>query len=134
MEKALCKYYRSISKCLPVDKKHKKQTLEQIRHSVEDYRTKTPTADMQDLLEHFGTPQEIAASYVENMTTPEILKKFCVRKTILLVVCAVAAVALLMWGTSLAVALINANKSIDGYGVTGSIEELDATEFGITED
>lgn len=134
MEKALSKYYRSISKCLPVDKKHKKQILEQIRHSVEDYRVENPAADIQGILEHFGTPQEITASYVENMTTPEILKKFCVRKTVLLVVCAVAAVALLMWGTGLAVTLINANKSIDGYGVTGSIEELDATEFGITED
>ena len=134
MEKSLCKYYRSISKCLPVDKKHKKQILEQIRHSVEDYRTKTPTADMQDLLGHFGTPQEIAASYVENMTTPEIMKKFCLRKTILLVVCTVAAAALLMWRTSLAVALINANKSIAGYGITEPIEELDTTEFGITED
>lgn len=115
MEKALSKYYRSISKCLPVEKKHKKQILEQIRHSVEDYRAKNPAADIQGILEHFGTPQEIAAAYVENMTTPEILKKFRVRKTVLLVVCAVAAVALLMWGTVIGIALSKDQNQANGF-------------------
>lgn len=72
--KELKQYYRDIAKNLPVGRKQKQQILLAITQSVEDYLAAHPQADFQAVQEHFGSPQEIAAAYIENMTTPEILK------------------------------------------------------------
>ncbi len=129
MEKALSKYYRSISKCLPVEKKHKKQILEQIRHSVEDYRAENPAADIQGILEHFGTPQEIAAAYIDEMTTTEIQKKFKITKRVIVIVCTAIALALILWATVLVAAWVDAQKSFDGFYDVGPVIESDMGEY-----
>lgn len=127
--KELKKYYRDISKNLPVGRKQKQQIILAIVQSVEDYLATHPLADFPAVLEHFGSPQEIAASYIENMTTPEILKKFRFRKTVLTVLCATAATALLLWGVVVGTALINEITSSGGYGVIDPIEEFNVTEY-----
>ena len=127
--KELKKYYRDISKNLPVGRKQKQQISLAIVQSVEDYLATHPLADFPAVLEHFGSPQEIAASYIENMTTPEILKKFQFRKTVLTVLCATAATALLLWGVVVGTALINEITSSGGYGVIDPIEEFNVTEY-----
>ncbi|MBR3979156.1 MAG: hypothetical protein IKJ94_06000 [Oscillospiraceae bacterium] len=127
--KELKQYYRDISKHLPVGRKQKQQILLTITQSVEDYLAAHPLADFQAVQAHFGSPQEIAAAYIENMTTPEILKKFRFRKTVLTILCATAATALLLWGVVVGTALINEITSSGGYGVIDPIEEFNVTEY-----
>ena len=128
MEKQLKQYYCSIYKCLPICRKQKQQILDQIRQSVEGYLTENPSADMPQIIQHFGRPEEIASSYVENMTTPEILKKFQIRRTVLTIACAVAAVALLMWGTVVAISFYNELDESGGFIVVDPVVEIDETE------
>lgn len=132
--KELKQYYRDIAKKLPVGRKKKQQILLAITQSVEDYLAAHPLADFQAVQAHFGSPQEIAAAYIENMTTPEILKKFRFRKTVLSILCATAATALLLWGVVVGVALINEITSSGGYGVVDPIEEFNVTEYNNTEE
>lgn len=134
MKKELTRYYRSISRYLPIKNAQRQQILEQIRHSVENYLGEHPEADMAALTAHFGTPQEIAASYVENMTPEEILKKFRIRRTVLIVICSVVVVAFLIWATGLIITLIHANQRIDGFGVMGAAEEINAPTYNFTEE
>ena len=125
MKKELNRYCRSISRYLPIKKAQRQQIVEQIRHSVEDYLEEHPGANMADLTAHFGTPEAIASAYVENMTTPEILKKFRIRRTILIVVCSVAAAAFLMWATVVGIALSNELNAAGGFVVVDPVIESD---------
>lgn len=127
--KELKKYYRDISKNLPVGRNQKQQISLAIVQSVEDYLATHPLADFPAVLEHFGSPQEIAASYIENMTTPEILKKFRFRKTILTILCATAATALLLWSSIIVYAIVKDANSGESFLVVDSIEEFDITEY-----
>ena len=122
--KELKQYYREIAKKLPVGRKQKQQILLTITQSVEDYLAAHPLADFQAVQAHFGSPQEIAAAYIENMTTPEILKKFRFRKTIIIVVCSVAAVALLMWAAVVGYALMNELNEDGGFVVVEPVVEV----------
>lgn len=128
MKKQLKQYYRSVYKCLPVSQKQKQQILNQIRHSVEGYLTENPSADMPQIIQHFGNPEEIASTYVENMTTTEILKRFHVRKSILTAICSVAAVALLVWGVVVAISFINELDESGGFVAVEPVAEIDETE------
>jgi len=132
--KELKQYYRDIAKQLPVGRKQKQHIILAITQSVEDYLAAHPLADFQAVQAHFGSPQEIAAAYIENMTTPEILKKFRFRKTVLIVLCATAATALLLWGSLIAYAIIKDVNSGEGYLVVDSIEEYDVTEYDSEEE
>lgn len=127
--KELKQYYRDISKKLPVGRKQKQQILLAISRSVEDYLAVHPLADFPAVLEHFGSPQEIAAAYIENMTTSEITKKLRLRRKVLTALCATAASTLLLWGAVVIYAIIKDANSGEGFLVVDSIEEFDITEY-----
>lgn len=132
--KELKQYYREIAKKLPVGRKQKQQISLAITQSVEDYLAAHPLADFQAVQAHFGSPQEIAATYIENMTTPEILKKFRFRKTVLIVLCATAATALLLWGSIIVYAIVKDANSGESFLIVDSIEEFDVTEYDTEEE
>lgn len=132
--KELKQYYRDIAKQLPVGRKQKQQILLTITQSVEDYLAAHPLADFQAVQAHFGAPQEITAAYIENMTTPEILKKFRFRKTVLTILCATAATALLLWGAVIGYALLKEANRGETFLVVDSIEEYDVTEYDSEEE
>ncbi len=132
--KELKQYYRDISKNLPVGRKQKQQTILAITQSVEDYLAAHPLADFQAVQAHFGAPQEIAASYIENMATPEILKKFRFRKTVLTILCATAATALLLWGSIIVYAIVKDANRGETFLIVDSIEEFDVTEYDTEEE
>lgn len=119
------KYLRKVSINLPIGGKQKKEILKRISYSIENYLAENPNATLLNIEERFGMPQEIAAAHVETLATPEILKKFRVRKIIATTLCAIAAIALLMWGIGLAITLIDVHQSNYGYGVMDSAVEID---------
>ncbi len=125
MKKELNRYCRRISRYLPMKKAQRQQIIEQIRHSAEDYQAEHPAVDMSALIAHFGTPQEIAASYVENMTPEEILKKFRIRRTVLIVICSVVAAAFLMWTAVVGSALMNELNAAGGFVVVEPVVEVE---------
>ena len=125
MKKELNRYYRSISRYLPMKKAQRQQIVEQIHRSVENYLEGHPEADMAALTAHFGTPQEIAASYVENMTPEEILKKFRIRRTVLIVICSAVAAAFLMWTAVVGSALMNELNAAGGFVVVEPVVEVE---------
>ena len=115
MNNQLKKYYRSIRRCLSCPGKMKNRILDNIRQSVSAYLEENPTADFAAVQQHFGTPQQIAAACIEEMTAPEIVKNFKVKKTVITIVCTAVALALLMWGITLGIALIENYNSAHGF-------------------
>lgn len=96
-DRALKRYYRDIRSWLPCSRKNEKRILEQIRSSVEGYLEQNPEADINRVQTEFGSPQTIAASYVENMGAAEILKDLRLRRRIFAAVASAVAIILLLW-------------------------------------
>lgn len=127
MNRELKRYYRDILHLLPGNVKQKKQLMETLWESVSAYIEENPQVTIQEVQAHFGTPQQIAAAYLEEMSTPEVIKKIKTRKTVICIICAAVALALLMWGIVLAIALSDAQNSAKGNVETGNlvIEEME---------
>ena len=74
-DSALKRYVRSISDGLPYSMRARKQILSQIRESIDDYLQENPEADLATVQAHFGTPQEIAASFVNEQDASTLLQR-----------------------------------------------------------
>ncbi len=114
---ALRRYYRSIRDWLPCNGQQKRRILAEIRSSVASYLENHPEADFSQLEAHFGTPQQIASGYVEDLNTEETLRALRIRKKVFTVIAAGVLAALLIWGGAVAWAMIADSKTNSGYYV-----------------
>lgn len=115
MKKNLCKYYRTIYKSIPCSNAIKRQLTEQLRHSVEEYLLKNPSANFSAIVTHFGTPEQIVSAYVAELDPTEIVQTINIKKLILKIVCFVMLFCMLAWGTVLIIASIDAKDSAAGH-------------------
>lgn len=109
------KYYRSIRSWLPCSRKLKKKLLSQIRSNISAYVEEHPSAAFSDIQQRFGKPQQIAATYVNELETQELLRDLRVRKKIVRIVAACATTIIVMWGATVITALIDNHYTKDGF-------------------
>ena len=124
LEKALKQYYRQVRSWLPCSRKLKKHILEQIDHSISAYLHEHPAAKITDIKTRFGEPEEIAAAHVDELGTAELLRDLRVRKKIVTIIAACAAVLILMWASAVTYALIDRHAAVNGYYEIGDITSL----------
>ena len=96
-DRELRRYYRAIRSWLPCTRKLKKQIIGQLQSRVQDYLTQNPDTDITELQAEFGAPQTIAAAYVENSGTEEILRGLRVRRRVVAIVMTAVMVVLVSW-------------------------------------
>ena len=125
METQLNQYYCSIRHCLPCDRKLKKKIVTCIKETVDGYLEEHPLANMEAIRAHFGTPEQIAAAYIEEMTTPEIVKRIRVKKWAVAAIAVVAAVAIVAYLGVLGAAYAKERDSADGYYEVDPIAEME---------
>ena len=94
---ALKRYYRSIRNCLPSSRKLKAKVLAEIDSNINEYLRENPYADIASIEARFGAPEQIAIAYVDELETPELLKKFQIRKKILTIIISAVAIILILW-------------------------------------
>lgn len=94
---ALKRYYCDVKRALPCSSKIKKQIVQQLQESVCDFILQNPNTDFAAIQHHFGTPQEIVSSYIDEQGTPELLKKMTIKKRVLAIVASVMAIILMSW-------------------------------------
>lgn len=97
--------------------------------SVRDFVTENPNADYAAIEQRFGTPQQIAASCIEEMDAQESTLQLRIRKTIVRIVAATALVLVLLWAGVVVTALIRHVKAMNGYLIVGEAEVIDRTEY-----
>ena len=95
--KELQQYYRQIKRWLPCGGSLKKQLMSTIVATIEEYRIEYPDADFPTLQAHFGSPQQIAASFVDEMDTAELLSALKIRRRIIQIVLICLFIALFLW-------------------------------------
>lgn len=95
-ERAARRYYRKVRSWLPGGKM-RRYVMTQIRETVQEFVREHPDADDAAIQAQLGTPQEIAAAYVENMETAAVLKGLRIRRRVLFAVCATMLAILISW-------------------------------------
>ena len=95
-ERAARRYYRKVRSWLPGGKM-RRYVMTQIRETVQEFVQEPPDADVAAIQAQLGTPQEIAAAYVENMETAAVLKGLRIRRRVLFAVCATMLAILISW-------------------------------------
>lgn len=104
-QRDLQRYYRRIQRKLPTNGAVSKSIMANIRHSVEDYLHTHPDADQQALLEHFGDPETIAASFIACTDMKELLAEYGKQKRIFRIVLAAVLAALVLWSAAVGYAM-----------------------------
>ena len=121
--KHLNKYCRSIRSWLPCSGKLKKQILEEIRSNVSAYLEEAPSTDYNALVQRFGSPRQIAATYVDELSTNELLHDLRIRKRIVNIVFTCAALILTIWVGIVTIAMIDNQNSDNSYYEIEIIDE-----------
>lgn len=125
----LLRYLWEVREELPGNRRQKKQILSRVESSVQDFVIENSHVDYATITQRFGTPQQIAASYIEEMSTPELTQQLRIRKTIVRIVAATALVLVLLWAGVVVTALIRHVKAMNGYLIVGEAEVIDRTEY-----
>lgn len=128
---SVIRYIYNVSRCLPCPRKDKIRIIKQVYRNISAYTAENPSAVYYTLIERFGTPQQIACSYVEEQKTTEILSILRIKRKILAVVVTVAVAVVVMWSCVMAYE-INYNKNLsNGYTIV-TIEN--GVEKGVYDD
>lgn len=125
----LLRYLWKVRGELPGNRRQKKQILSRVESSVRDFATENPHADYAAITQRFGTPQQIAASCIEEMDAQELTLQLRIRKTIVRIVAATALVLVLLWAGVVVTALIRHIKDMDGYLIVGEAEVISRTDY-----
>lgn len=78
MSKEIKKYLKEIKLLLPAFSKEEKKFLRDLLERIEDYLDENPNATMQDIENQFGTPMEIAQSYMSSLDLDVLLKRLSI--------------------------------------------------------
>ena len=109
-KKAYKRYKMSVRSMLPCGRKQKDRIMESFSESLDAYQSENPDASYEEITAHFGTPDEIAATCVENTGTSALLRMLRIRKRIIAIVAGAITAAFLIWAVVLegySVALTN---------------------------
>ena len=82
-----------------------------LRSEAEAYCAETRDADLEA---RFGTPQQVAAAYVDAMSTQELLAALRRRRQVLTILIAAVLAALLLWVAALCVSLYDYHQAYNG--------------------
>ncbi len=91
--------------------------------SVRAFVSDTPGADYDAIVARFGTPEQITASYLEEMTGEELIGELDLKKKVVAIVTAAGVIAVLLWAGVVFSAWAEHKDSQNGYFVERIIYE-----------
>ena len=110
----LCRYCREVRSWLPCTRKAKRKIMDKIENVISESEGELTYGQ---LVERFGTPQQIASAYVDEMGTMELLNDLRIKRKIVRAVAVSCVIALVMWASCIAVALMHDYDQDNGYMV-----------------
>mgnify|MGYP007000583581 len=116
------RYVRAVSGFLPCSGKVKKPLLDTLRAQAEEYIA--DGGDAAALEQRFGTPQQVAAAWVDEMGTSELLKALRSRRRVVLTVLTGVIAALAVWLAVCMVSLRDYHQAVNGH-VETAVTEVD---------
>mgnify|MGYP006987473157 FL=1 len=126
------KYVCAVSSFLPCSGKTKKPWLDAIRAQAEGYIAQG--GDPAALAERFGTPQQVAAAYVDEMPTAELLAQLHIRRRVVTTVVLAVVAALAVYAGVLLLQLHTIHQDLSGWSESyvTRYEDYENSEIGDT--
>ncbi len=109
-KKLILRYCRAVGSYLPCSLWQKREILLGLRQRLEDHCAEHPES-AEDLEAAFGTPQAVAAAYIDDMDTGELLAALRQRRRILRLVGVGLLAALAIWLTACIISAIDLHKA-----------------------
>lgn len=109
------RYLWEIRWRMPCSGKQKDLILSRVEASVRDYVSNRHDANYHVICSRFGTPEQVASSYLEEMDTEELMEKFRIRKNIIAIIAVAAFSAVLLWAWGVGLALAENRDYAEGY-------------------
>lgn len=122
------RYLREIRGWLPCSGKWKRGILEKIEQSIAQFLSENPEASYEALAERFGSPRQIAATYVDEMGTDELLRDLRVRRRVVGMIAATAVAVVCLWAGLVTATYLDHLNGMNGYVVVGEVAEIDRVE------
>lgn len=126
LKKDINKYIKEIKLNIICDFKTRNKFISDIKNSIFDFVECENIVSIDDVYNHFGTPQEIAKEFFLNADVKKIKRRMNFTKVVIIGV----VIALLMFGTALVIELIDSYSSNRGYYVQEIVDypEIDMGE------
>lgn len=110
-EETVRRYCRAVGSYLPCSRRQKRQILWDLRQRLAEYCGEQPNGVT--LEENFGTPQQVAAGYVDDMDTTELLHALRYRRRVITIVVAGVLTALAVFAVALYMQVHDFHESMD---------------------
>lgn len=101
------RYLRETRGWLPCSLRLKRNILGKIRENISRFLEEDPAADYNAIVARFGTPQQIASAYVDEMGTMELLQNLRIKRKLVRIVAAVGITVVLLWGIGMTVLVLD---------------------------
>ena len=120
INKDIEKYLSQVKSYLPCRNADKTAILEDIRQAILDFTENSDIQSIDDIYKRFGTPEEIARSYLSDADPKKISKAFNIKKIILIAVIAV----IIIYIFTMIYVILDAHNVTHGYFVECHINFL----------
>lgn len=124
------RYLREIRGWLPCSGKWKRGILEKIEQSIAQFLSENPEASYEALAERFGSPRQIAATYVDEMGTDELLRDLRVRRRVVGMIAATAVAVVCLWAGLVTASYFDHVNGMNGYITVEIVEEETVNDEG----
>ena len=88
-----------------------------VENSVRDFVSDTPGADYDAIVDRFGTPEQITASYLEEMDGQELVRELNSRRKIVRIALTTAVIMVFLWAAVVFSELAEHNSRSDSFFV-----------------
>ena len=75
MNKEIKKYIKYVKKIIPFYSKDKKEFLKLLTQKIIEFSNTHPNCTYQNIIDEFGSPNEVAGSYIESLENDDIIKQ-----------------------------------------------------------
>ena len=75
MSNDIKKYIKYVKKIIPIHSKDKKEFIQLLTQKIIEFSNEHDSCSYQDIVDEFGSPNEVAGSYIETLDSDEIKKK-----------------------------------------------------------
>lgn len=123
MNKSVKKYLRRVRGWLPCTRRMKNDIMARIEDSLLSWARENPGCNYRDIEARFGCPQKIAADYVDNLGTAELLNNLHIKKKIVTAVTVAMAALVLIWAVGVTVVVVDAMLETHGGYIVNEYRE-----------
>lgn len=112
---SLRRYQRQVRSYLPCSGKQKRRILAGIHERVNAFVAEHSDCTFAEVEAHFGSPQDIAVSCLENMNLKELLQTIRLRRRIVTILVSAVLIAISLWAGCITAAYHEHVVDTNGY-------------------